>query len=108
MAWSTAQASFGAVASYCQASFRTSLIPAVDSLKSLGIVWIPGLMAGVLLAGSDPVYAAIYQFVTSSMILSASGLTVLISTLLIRKHAFSDAEQLTLRPQAASSQAKTS
>jgi hypothetical protein len=37
------------------------------------------------------------------MIFSASGLTALISSLLIRTHAFSPAEQLTLRPQAASS-----
>jgi putative ABC transport system permease protein len=27
---------------YVEASFRASLIPAVDSLRSLGIVWIPG------------------------------------------------------------------
>ena len=90
------------VASYVQISFQASLIPAIDSLKSLGIVWIPGLMAGMLLSGSDPVYAAIYTFVTISMIFSASGLTALISSLLIRNHAFSPAEQLTLRPQAAS------
>jgi putative ABC transport system permease protein len=96
-------ASKDAVAPYVQVSFRTSLIPAVDSLKSLGLVWIPGLMAGMLLAGSDPSYAAIYQFVTISMILSASGLTALISSLLIRQHAFSHAEQLTLRPNPAAS-----
>src|SRR2546425_5065762 len=93
------------VAPYVQISFQASLIPAIDSLKSLGIVWIPGLMAGMLLSGSDPVYAAIYQFVAISMIFSASGLTALISSLLIRNHAFSPAEQLILRPQAASSRA---
>jgi len=76
----------------------------LDSLKSLSIVWIPGSMAGMLLSGSDPVYAAIYQFVAITMIFSASGLTALISSLLIRNHAFSPAEQLTLRPQAASLQ----
>lgn len=92
------------VTPYVQLSFEASLIPAIDSLKSLGIVWIPGLMAGMLLSGSNPVYAAIYQFVAISMIFSASGLTALISSLLIRNHAFSPAEQLTLRPQAASSQ----
>jgi UDP-glucose/iron transport system permease protein len=97
-------ASKQAVAPYVQVSFRTSLIPAIDSLKSLGLVWIPGLMAGMLLAGSSPAYAAIYQFVTISMILSASGLTALISILLIRKYAFSHAEQLTLRPKPAASQ----
>jgi putative ABC transport system permease protein len=86
------------VASYVQGSFEASLIPAIDSLRSLGIVWIPGLMAGMLLSGSRPVYAAIYQFVVLAMIFAASGLTSLVSTLLIRTRVFSPAEQLLLRP----------
>jgi putative ABC transport system permease protein len=79
---------------------RASLIPRIDSLRSLGIVWIPGLMAGMVLAGADPVYAAIYQFVVIAIIFVSSGITSLVSTLLIRSKAFSDADQLTLRPQA--------
>src|SRR5215472_1133869 len=86
------------VAPYVQASFVSSLIPAIDSLGSLGIVWIPGLMAGRLLSGSRPIYAAIYQFVGLAMIFAASGLTSLVSTLLIRTHAFTAADQLLLRP----------
>ena len=86
------------VAPYVQVSLEASMIPAIDSLRSLGIVWIPGLMAGMLLSGASPIYAAIYQFVAISMIFSSSGLTALIGTLLIRGSAFSPAEQLTLRP----------
>jgi putative ABC transport system permease protein len=86
------------VAPYVQGSFEASLIPAIDSLRSLGIVWIPGLMAGMLLSGSRPVYAAIYQFVVLAMIFAASGLTSLVSTLLIRTRVMSPAEQLILRP----------
>jgi UDP-glucose/iron transport system permease protein len=86
------------VAPYSQASFQSSLIPAIDSLRSLGIVWIPGLMAGMLLSGARPFYAAIYQFVVLAMVFAASGLTALVSTLLIRTHAFTPAEQLIIRP----------
>jgi putative ABC transport system permease protein len=89
------------VVPYVQVSLQSSLIPAIDSLRSLGIVWIPGLMAGMLLSGARPLYAAVYQFVTISMIFSSSGLTALISSLLIRGSAFSPAEQLTLRPRRA-------
>jgi putative ABC transport system permease protein len=60
-------------------------------------VWIPGLMTGMLLSGSDPLYAAIYQFVVIAMILASSGLTSLLSTMMIRNHAFSTAEQLVLK-----------
>ena len=42
------------VASYAESSIHASLIPAIDNLRSLGIVWIPGLMTGMLLSGSDP------------------------------------------------------
>jgi putative ABC transport system permease protein len=86
------------VAPYVEASFEASLIPAIDSLRSLGIVWIPGLMAGMLLSGARPVYAAIYQFVVLAMIFAASGLTSLVSTLLIRERIFTAAQQLILHP----------
>ena len=61
------------IASYTEASIHSSLIPAIDNLRSLGIVWIPGLMTGMLLSGADPLYAAIYQFVVIAMILASSG-----------------------------------
>ncbi len=89
------------VSPYVQATFEASLIPAIDSLRSLGIVWIPGLMAGMLLSGASPLYSAIYQFVVLSMIFAASGLTSLISTVLMRAQVFSEHEQLVLRPVAA-------
>ncbi len=86
------------VAAYVQSSYGASLIPAIDSLRSLGIVWIPGLMVGMVLSGSPPLYAAVYQFTVLAMILASSGLTCLISTTLIRRSAFSAAEHLVLRP----------
>jgi putative ABC transport system permease protein len=85
------------ISSYTEASIHSSLIPAIDNLRSLGIVWIPGLMTGMLLSGADPVYAAIYQFVVIAMILAASGLTSLLSMMMIRTYVFSPAEQLLLK-----------
>ena len=81
-----------------RAALRASLIPPIDNLRSLGIVWIPGLMAGMLLAGGSPVYASIYQFVVLAMILSSSGLTCFLSTWLMSRAAFTPAEQLLMRP----------
>jgi putative ABC transport system permease protein len=85
------------VSPYVQSAFESSLIPAIDSIRSLGIVWIPGLMAGMLLSGANPVYASIYQFVALAMILASSGMTSLVGTLLIRTRVFSPADQLLLR-----------
>ncbi len=87
-----------AVAPYVRAAVRASLIPRIDSMRSLGIVWIPGVMTGMLLAGSNAIYAAIYQFVVIAMIFAVSAFTSLASVLLVRSRVFSPAEQLLLRP----------
>jgi ABC-type iron transport system FetAB permease component len=71
-------------------------IPAIDSLRLLRIVWIPGLMAGMLLSGSPAHLCAHQSIHCPCMIFAASGLTALVSTLLIRIQAFTAAEQLLL------------
>jgi putative ABC transport system permease protein len=86
------------VAPYVESAVYASLLPRLDMLKSLGLVWIPGVMAGMMVSGASPVYAGIYQFVIVAMILAASGITGLVATLLMRTRAFSPAAQLTLRP----------
>jgi len=86
---------------YQRSAFQASLIPAIDNLKSLGIVWIPGLMTGMVLSGTPPLPAAVYQFVTIAMIFSSSALTCLVATTLVRARAFSAAEQLLLRAEPA-------
>jgi putative ABC transport system permease protein len=75
-------------------SVRASLIPVVDSLKSLGWVWIPGVMAGMILGGENPIYAALYQFVIMAMIFAAGGLTSMLSSLLLGRAVITEAEQL--------------
>jgi putative ABC transport system permease protein len=83
---------------YSTGAVEASLIPSIDSLRSLGIVWIPGLMAGMILSGASPLEAALYQFVVLAMIFASSALTALASTALIRQRVFSPADQLILRP----------
>ena len=86
------------VAPYVQSAVYASLLPRLDMLKSLGLVWIPGVMAGMMVSGASPIYAGIYQFIIVAMILAASGITGLVITLLIRNRAFSPAAQLTFGP----------
>jgi putative ABC transport system permease protein len=90
------------LASHMRGSVRAALIPVVDSLKSLGWVWIPGIMAGMILAGDNPLYAALYQFVIMAMIFAAGGLTSMISSVLMGRAVITDAEQL--RPVSAPSE----
>lgn len=86
------------IAPYVQATVEASMIPSVNNLRSLGIVWIPGVMAGMLLAGGNPLEAAIYQFAVIAMIFATAGMTAIFCMLFVRSHVFSPAEQLLLRP----------
>jgi putative ABC transport system permease protein len=86
------------VAPFVQSAVYASLLPRLDMLKSLGFVWIPGVMAGMLVSGTSPVYAGIFQFVIVAMILAASGIAGLVATVLMRRQAFSSAAQLRIRP----------
>ena len=85
------------VAPHVQSAVYASLLPRLDMLKSLGLVWIPGVMAGMVLSGTSPVYAGIYQFIIVAMILTASGIAGMLVILLMRGRAFSPAAQLLLR-----------
>jgi putative ABC transport system permease protein len=84
-----------AVAPMVRTSVRASLIPTVDNMKTLGLVWIPGLMAGMIIGGVDPSEAAAFQLVIILMILASNTLSSMIATKLSTESMFSAAEQLT-------------
>jgi len=87
-----------ALSPYLNAAFRASLIPSVDNIRSLGIVWIPGIMAGMVLSGSSPLYAALYQFVVLTTIFSASAIACLVASNMVTRRLFSKHDQLLLHP----------
>ena len=86
-----------AVDHYLQAAFSASLIPSIDNIRSLGIVWIPGIMAGMVLSGASPLYAALYQFVVLTTIFSSSALACFVASHLVTRRVFSVHAQLLLR-----------
>src|SRR4029078_7755992 len=92
------------VAPYVQTAVVVGLLPRLDMLKSLGFVWIPGVMAGMLVSGASPIYAGIFQFIVVAMIFAASCISWLVATLLMRARVFSTAAQLTLQPGSSGSQ----
>ena len=82
---------------YLRAAYKASLIPSIDNVRSLGIVWIPGIMAGMVLSGASPIYAALYQFVVISTIFSAAAVTCLTASYLITRRVFTVNQQLFIR-----------
>jgi putative ABC transport system permease protein len=75
-------------------SVRAALIPTIDNLKTLGIIFIPGTMTGLLIAGADPIWAASYQLIIFFMILSAGSITIITATHLAQKKLFTKKHQL--------------
>jgi putative ABC transport system permease protein len=83
-----------ALEQYGRISVKASLIPTIDSLKTLGIIFIPGAMAGLLIAGTDPIVAAEYQIIVYLMIVGGGIISSLLAYYLSRPKLFTDAEQL--------------
>lgn len=53
---------------------RTGTIPILNSMMVVGVVSLPGMMTGQILAGIDPIEAVKYQIVIMFMIASATAL----------------------------------
>lgn len=79
---------------YNRLSIRAALIPTIDRLKTLGVIFIPGAMAGLLIAGTDPLVAAEYQIIVYLMIVSGGIVSAMVATTLSRKKIFTEYEQL--------------
>jgi putative ABC transport system permease protein len=79
---------------HVRTSVRAALIPTIDNLKTLGIIFIPGTMTGLLIAGADPIWAASYQLVIFFMILCAGSITIITATYLAQQRLFSKHHQL--------------
>ena len=71
-----------------------ALIPAVNGLMIVGLVSLPGMMTGQILAGASPMTAVRYQIVVAFMLAGAVAGTATIVVLWYRRTFFSAAEQL--------------
>lgn len=60
-----------AASSCLRQGILSALIPSIDNMKNLGLVWIPGVMTGMLLGGADPVEAASIQIAIFTSIFAA-------------------------------------
>jgi putative ABC transport system permease protein len=81
-----------------QAAMRAGMIPSINSMMAAGIVFIPGMMTGQILAGADPLLAIRYQIVVMIMLVGSTALGSLMVVTLVRKLCFGSAGQLILRP----------
>ncbi len=73
---------------------RRGMIPIVNSMMVVGVVSLPGMMTGQILAGSDPVVAVKYQIMIMFMIAAGASLGAMGMVLLSYRKLFNNRHQL--------------
>ena len=65
-------------------AFQAAMIPITNSLLAVGLVSLPGMMTGQILAGTSPLIASRYQIMVMCMIFSSSGISAALFLWLLR------------------------
>jgi len=78
-------------------AMRAGMIPIINSMAAAGLVSLPGMMTGQIMAGAEPVEAVKYQILIMFMIAAGTGFGVISVLWLISKRLFDDRERLCFR-----------
>lgn len=64
-----------AVHSQLKQAIKASMIPTIESQKTMGLVQLPGMMSGQIIAGADPVQAVQFQLLILFLLLTTAAVT---------------------------------
>lgn len=85
-----------AIEQVLKGAVRSGMIPTIDSMKTVGLVSLPGMMTGTILAGADPLLAVRYQIMVMLMLSAATTIASISLAMVIYQSFFNRAEQLVL------------
>ena len=88
--WSTA------IADIRRESMRSGMIPIINAMAAAGLVSLPGMMTGQILAGSPPLEAVKYQILIMFLIATGTGFGTLVAIWFAARRLFDDRERLRL------------
>jgi putative ABC transport system permease protein len=69
-------------------AIHQGMTPQLNAMAAVGLVFIPGMMTGQVLAGAEPILAAMYQIIVMLMLLGASSMGTVMIVLLVRRRLF--------------------
>lgn len=75
-------------------SIKTAIVPTIDSVKTYGIVSIPGMMTGLIIGGVAPLDAVKFQLMVVFIHTTATIMSALLATYLSYKQFFNHRDQL--------------
>jgi putative ABC transport system permease protein len=77
-------------------AIRRGLMPIVNQMSAAGVITLPGIMTGQILAGLDPLEAVKYQILLMFLLAGASGLSAAIIAYLALRRLSDDRQRLRL------------
>ena len=88
------QTDLEAIREIARDSMRAGMIPIINAMAAAGVVSLPGMMTGQILAGSPPVEAVKYQILIMFLVTSGTGFAVITVLNLITRRMFDARERL--------------
>ncbi len=79
---------------YVREALRTAMISQIESTKAVGLVFLPGAMTGLILAGEKPIQAVLVQAAVMFLILGAVATTAASMALSLARQLFTDDHRL--------------
>lgn len=86
-----------------KSAVRSSMIPTIDGQKTLGLVQLPGMMTGQIIAGADPITAVRFQLLIVFTTMTSAIITSILLSLFIAPSLFNKQQQLQTEPLESSS-----
>ena len=72
------------------------MIPSINALMTAGLVSLPGMMTGQILAGAEPTSAIKYQIIVMLMLVASTAIGSISVVHLMRRRCFTKAHQMIL------------
>jgi putative ABC transport system permease protein len=79
-----------------RSAYKAALLPTIVSMSGIGLVHLPGMMTGQILAGVEPMLAVRYQIAIIIAILAAAAISSLIALCLVRGRLFNSYHQIVM------------
>lgn len=83
-----------AVAGILRDAVKSGMIPTIDGMKTIGLVQLPGMMTGMILAGAGPIQAVRYQLLVVFMLSATVAISCIIVGLLVYRQFFTRYHQI--------------
>ena len=77
-------------------AIRSGMIPIINAMAAAGIISLPGMMTGQILAGAAPVEAVKYQILIMFLISAGTGMGTMAAVSIGAKHLFDKRQRLCL------------